>query len=94
MTFGIVLFAGAASAAGVGQTCGGIAGIACDNGLWCEQRAATCGTTADAQGSCVRVPEICTQIYRPVCGCDNKTYGNDCERQSKKVAKLRDGACN
>jgi Kazal-type serine protease inhibitor-like protein len=80
------------SAVGVGQTCGGIAGIACDRGLWCDRRPGFC-QGADIQGTCVRIPELCPTVYQPVCGCNNKTYGNDCERRRAKVAKNHDGPC-
>jgi len=79
-------------AAKLGQRCGGIAGIRCDRGLWCEPKAGQC-RVADAFGTCVRVPKICTFIFRPVCGCDGKTYSNDCARQSKKVALKHKGKC-
>ena len=47
----------------------------------------------DHTGTCRRAPQACTDIYQPVCGCDNKTYGNDCDRQGAGVSKLHDGAC-
>ncbi|MCA1457105.1 Kazal domain-containing protein [Bradyrhizobium sp. BRP22] len=81
-----------AYAAKVGQTCGGFPGIQCDEGLWCDPQPGKCGA-ADAQGKCVKVPEICTRQRRPVCGCDGTTYSNNCVRQSKKVALKSIGPC-
>lgn len=83
---------GAAAAVGVGETCGGIAGVACDAGLWCDLQAGKCGV-ADASGKCIRLPEVCNMAIIPVCGCDGKTYNNDCERQRAKAQKSRNGAC-
>jgi Kazal-type serine protease inhibitor domain len=76
-----------------GATCGTIVGLVCGEGLWCETRVGLCNAP-DADGTCVKVPQICTRIYQPVCGCDEHTYGNDCDRRAAKVAKLHDGACN
>jgi hypothetical protein len=81
-----------AGAARLGERCGGIAGIRCDQGLFCETAPGQC-RTADAAGSCVKVSDICYQLFQPVCGCDGKTYSNDCTRRSARTSKNHDGSC-
>ncbi|MDX2019922.1 MAG: Kazal-type serine protease inhibitor domain-containing protein [Deltaproteobacteria bacterium] len=45
-------------------------------------------------GVCTNKPKECVALFSPVCGCDNKTYANDCERRAAGVSKAFDGACD
>ena len=84
-----------ANAAGVGKTCGGFFGEQCDEGLFCQFKPGTCGRF-DLTGVCARKPRFCPQITGPklvVCGCDGRTFGNDCMRQQAGVSLAHKGKC-
>ncbi|MBD79753.1 MAG: hypothetical protein CL840_12625 [Crocinitomicaceae bacterium] len=36
---------------------------------------------------------ICTYEYDPVCGCDNKTYGNACAAECNSIREFTKGEC-
>jgi hypothetical protein len=74
--------------------CGGIAGFMCPEGQQCDVTIANACGGADLSGTCIRKPELCMEIYQPVCGCDGQTYGNDCERQVAGVQLDHTGTCN
>ncbi len=74
------------------NVCGGIAGVPCDRGELCDLPPGSCGA-ADLQGVCVPIPEVCPDVWDPVCGCDGRTYGNDCERLAAGVQLDHVGEC-
>lgn len=76
-----------------GTFCGGIAGVPCDAGEFCKFPDGECGA-GDQSGECMTLPEVCLEVFAPVCGCDGTTYGNECEASAAGVSVQTQGQCS
>ena len=54
----------------------------------------TIATSNDCVESTLKADCICTQIYKPVCGVDGKTYGNSCQLGCSNMDLDHKGACD
>lgn len=77
-----------------GQTCSSEPPIACPGGQICDEDSPNRCSAGSELGHCIVMPGACTTIYAPVCGCDNQTYSNDCERQRARIQLGHTGACS
>jgi hypothetical protein len=73
--------------------CGARAGNTCTSAEYCAYREGEFCGAADAEAICQPRPVVCNQDYRPVCGCDRRTYGNACTAAMAGTGILRAGIC-
>lgn len=92
LALGLVLAPLGAMAIPLPKKCGGVAGVKCPANQMCEYKPGQC-FFMEREGVCINVPTICTKIFKPVCGCDGKTYANDCVRKAARAQKSHDGKC-
>ena len=102
-TGGTTAAGGSVGTAGTGQGgtgssgtfCGGIAGIPCAKGQFCNLEGNQCGT-ADAGGVCTDLPQACTfECQQPgVCGCDGKRHCSACQANAQGISVAPESFCN
>ncbi|HEY2902900.1 MAG TPA: Kazal-type serine protease inhibitor domain-containing protein [Polyangia bacterium] len=75
-----------------GKTCGGIAGLPCGAGEYCQFPVGDC-KVADASGTCASMNIACAADVMQVCGCDGKTYFNECAATVAGANIASTGSC-
>lgn len=61
----------------------------CPKTAYCATPPGKCGGLA----VCRSRPELCPEIFKPVCGCDGRTYPSACSAAAAHVSVSADGAC-
>ncbi|MDX2052407.1 MAG: Kazal-type serine protease inhibitor domain-containing protein [Polyangiaceae bacterium] len=80
-------------AACVSVVCGGFAGSTCAPDEYCAYAGTGLCGAADASSTCAKRPQVCPDIFDPVCACDGKTYPSACAAAAAGVGFSAKGEC-
>ncbi len=69
------------------QTC--LRAVDCGAREYCARPIGAC----ESPGTCRGRPQICLQLYSPVCSCENKDYGNACKAAAYGASVGRADVC-
>jgi hypothetical protein len=75
------------------SVCGTRGAPVCAEGTFCDFLPESLCGRADGPGLCQPRPELCPEIFAPVCGCDGATYDNACFANAAGVSVETEGAC-
>lgn len=67
--------------------------VGCESGCGPNEYCAKPIGKCDDPGVCAPKPDVCMDLYAPVCGCDGKTYNNACLAALNGVNIRYEGAC-
>src|SRR4051812_2512048 len=76
----------------VRQLCAGPRDQACAKGDYCNSIVRGRCPSPSTLGVCAKKPELCSDLFAPVCGCDGQTYSSSCFAAAVGVAVEHAGA--